>query len=318
MDSALGARLRALRTAAGLSLAQLASRTYTTRQHLSDVERGRRRPSPALVDALDAALHAGGQLVDAHAGRLAHAAAEPRRVDAATVDALADVLASLRRLEDVAGVTPAVAAVDAHWPLITSLADDARGPVRPAAVSLAGQWCQFRGWLATAQADTATAGRMWDRATEAATEVDNRDLTAVVLSFRGHAAWLRGQAGRALGATEAVLRDQTVCIDQRAYDWHQLARIRAALGEPADARDALARGRDLAAEALAEPGQRPPWHYYRTDAFWQLEAALVHAALGEADAAERAYRAGLDSLPPDQHAAEWLAEYRDRVSAAVS
>lgn len=79
MDPALGPRLRALRQAAGLSLAQLAAQTHTVRQHLSDIERGRRRASPQLVDALDRALAAGGALSDASdpaASRDVDAAAE--------------------------------------------------------------------------------------------------------------------------------------------------------------------------------------------------------------------------------------------------
>lgn len=318
MDPALGARLHALRTARGISLRALAHRIPCSHVHLHNVERGRAQPSPDLLDRLDRALDAGGQLVDAHAGRLAHAAQAPHSIDQATVDALAGVLASLRHLDDVAGAVPAAAAVDAHWPLVTALGDNARGPVRPAAVGLAGQWAQFRGWLATASHDTATASRMWDRATAAAVEVDDRDLLVTVDSFRGYAAWRAGQVGRALEATEAAMRrSDGVCVDQRAYDHYQLARLRAARGETGDARDALARGRDLAAQALESSAPRPPWHYYRGNGFWCLETAMVHAELGDRRRAEEAYAAGVATLPAEHTHAEWLAQYTDRVYGDV-
>lgn len=51
-----GARLRQARKAAGYSIAQMANLTHFTRSHLSNVERGCRTPSPALVVAYERAL----------------------------------------------------------------------------------------------------------------------------------------------------------------------------------------------------------------------------------------------------------------------
>lgn len=242
--------------------------------------------------------------------RLAWAAAAPGRADLATLDVLRRLLAELRHLEDVAGPHAAIAAVDAQRPLVEDLADETRGSIRIPALSMAGQWAQFRGWLALAVNDTSTATRMWDHAGAAAAEIGDPDLAAVVMSFRGHAAWLLHRPWTALTATQAALCDRRVCLDQQAYDWYQLARIHATTGDPTAARDALARGQDLAAAALADPAPRPPWHYYRTSAFWHLEAGLVWAAIGDSHRATASYDTGVATLPTEQRRAAWLEQYR--------
>ena len=50
-DRELGSTLRALREDAGLSLGALARRVYFSKAYLSNVERGRRRPTPAVIKA---------------------------------------------------------------------------------------------------------------------------------------------------------------------------------------------------------------------------------------------------------------------------
>ena len=52
----LGARVRALRTDAGMQLAELAERAGLTKAYLSDVERGRKLPTLPTLDALAAGL----------------------------------------------------------------------------------------------------------------------------------------------------------------------------------------------------------------------------------------------------------------------
>jgi transcriptional regulator with XRE-family HTH domain len=58
-----GAELRRVRTAAGLSLTDLAKQTHYTKGYLSKVETGRQQPSPYLVRQCDALLVADGSLV---------------------------------------------------------------------------------------------------------------------------------------------------------------------------------------------------------------------------------------------------------------
>jgi transcriptional regulator with XRE-family HTH domain/tetratricopeptide (TPR) repeat protein len=58
-----GAQLRRRREAAGLSLAQFASLTNTSKGHLSKIETGRARVSLSVAEACDRALEAGGELL---------------------------------------------------------------------------------------------------------------------------------------------------------------------------------------------------------------------------------------------------------------
>ncbi|MEU6150146.1 helix-turn-helix transcriptional regulator [Actinosynnema sp. NPDC047251] len=59
----LGARLRELRMAQGVSLSELARRTHYSKGYLSKVENGVQAPSSTLVRQCDGALEAGGELI---------------------------------------------------------------------------------------------------------------------------------------------------------------------------------------------------------------------------------------------------------------
>jgi tetratricopeptide (TPR) repeat protein len=118
-----------------------------------------------------------------------------------------------------------------------------------------------------------------------------------------------------IGLTEAALRDPGVHIGQRAYDQYQLARGYAALGDRQPAIEALAAGRDLAAEAAEYTGPRPPWHYYRGPAHYLLEAGLVEFQLGRRSRAAPLLRAGLDGLAPELRKAEWTVPFRETLAA---
>ncbi|MBI1759445.1 MAG: helix-turn-helix transcriptional regulator [Actinobacteria bacterium] len=55
-DDEIGARLRDARTAAGLSLSDMATCASYSRGNMSNVENGRRRPTPNMVIAYERAL----------------------------------------------------------------------------------------------------------------------------------------------------------------------------------------------------------------------------------------------------------------------
>lgn len=99
--SPFGETLRDLRRKRGLSLRGLESYGATSRSHLSDIERGIRQPSAALVKHLDRMLEAHGQLVAA--AQQTPKEAEMRRRDILTaltaVTAGAAVAAPLASLE---------------------------------------------------------------------------------------------------------------------------------------------------------------------------------------------------------------------------
>src|ERR1700750_1631219 len=197
-----GDELRRLRHARGLSIRDLAKIAHHSKTSIGEWETGKKIPTADIAAHLDKALEARGQLAAAAAGavrahghteRLARVAAAPRTVDAATVDALAAILANMRRLEDSVGAGPLVPATPGTLRLVESLADEARGPIRPRVVDLAGQWAQFAGWLRAATGQSAKARGGYARTLEPATEVGNEDLIATSLSMRGNLAWMARQ-----------------------------------------------------------------------------------------------------------------------------
>lgn len=148
-----GQQLRRLRQQRGLSLRELAKRALHAKTLIGDRENGKRTPTADVAARLDQLLDGGGVLTaaaeqlatdNATPARLAHVAAAPRTVDAASVDALAGVLANMRRLEDSVGAGPLIAATAGQLKLLESLAEEARGPIRARVVDLAGQWGAVR------------------------------------------------------------------------------------------------------------------------------------------------------------------------------
>lgn len=242
VDPRFGGRLRKLREARGMSLRELAAATYLGKSYLHDFETGNRSPSLEHATRLDTELGAGGSL----AAMVTEAAALGGAAE------LAGRLAAARRLEDEVGAAPMLATATAQLDIVVDLARQARAPVRPGLVAVAAQWAQWTGWLHLATARWGRAGWWLDRSLEWAVEVDDRELTATVLSWRGYRACLMGDLGPAVGLTTAALRDPGTYVGGRAYDHYQLARAMALAGDRQPAVEALAAGVDLAAEALEQ------------------------------------------------------------------
>lgn len=319
VDPRFPARLRELLAQRDMSYRALAARTHYGKSYLHELATGKKAPAVEIAARLDDALNAGGQLaimVSDDDGPLAYAMAHPRRADAAAVDELAAQLVADRLLEDSTGAAPMLPAATRQLDIVTGLVREARGPVRPQLVTVAAQWAQFGGWLNLARGQPRRAGALFDRALEWAIEVNERELIATVLSFKGHAAWLAGDLGPMIGLTEAALRDPDVYVGQRAYDRYQLARGQALGGDQKAAGDSLAAAADLVDETAEYAGQRPAWHYYRSRAFYALEAGIVYQLLGDNAAAADLLRAGLAGLPPQMQAADWTAMYRKVLAEA--
>lgn len=318
VDPRFPSRLRALRRERGLSLRSLARLTYLGKSYLHDFETGARTPTRERAAQLDDALKAGGELAvmvgDGDDDPLGYAVAHPRRADRVAVAKLAVHLAAARRQEDRLGAAAMLPCTTGQLAVVTDLMREACGALRPRIASVSAQWAQFAGWLNLARGRRLRAGALLDQALEWATEADDREMVATVLSFKGHAGWLAGQLGPTIGLTEAALRDPTVYVGQRAYDMYQLARARAAVGDRDGAVAAIAAGSDLAAESMGYTGPRPPWHYYKSRAFFLLEAGLAHAQLGGHARAADLLRQGLAGLPPELREADWVSGYRDTLA----
>src|SRR5207244_3268492 len=118
VDPGFGRRMRELR--GELPFRALAKLTNYSHTYLWELETGRKPPSGKAAARIDVALGTGGELARLVTGsespldgdqqaRLCMVVAQPRRVDAATVDSLVTLLHHQRRLEDVAGSAPLVA-----------------------------------------------------------------------------------------------------------------------------------------------------------------------------------------------------------------
>lgn len=231
--------------------------------------------------------------------RLAAAAARPARADASTVAHLADVLAHQRQLEDVVGAARVLPAVLAEVELIESLAGDARGPVRPALIGLAGEYRQFAGWMGEDSGDLAAALAHYDRAAEAALETGDQNMLTSVLSLKSHLAWSRRDAGRAVGLAAAGQRDERrVSPGVRALIVQQEARGHGLDGD-GDAVDRLMdRTEALTATAAEHPEDEPPWIYFNSPERVLFQRGVAYVELGRHAAAADLFDAARARLPP--------------------
>jgi transcriptional regulator with XRE-family HTH domain len=299
-----GSALRRLRQSAGLSLRQLATIVHYSPSYLHDIETGRRQPSTAVAARITTHL---GTWDD----RLTWAAQHPTRVDTATLDLLTTTLADLRRLEDTDGPTTALPAARAHLTLTATLADTGPDRHRTALIDLTGQWQQLVGWLHAATGDRAGASAHYGHALAAALEVDRPDLAATALSMRGHLAWQARRPGPLISLTQAALR-QPAGTAVRVVGLQQLARGHALAGRRVEAEAAMGEADDLAEQVT----EAPPWLYFHTGPYLEMQRGLVCLLTGRPEAAAEAISAGLAGL--DAAGAEWTDTWRGYLAAAVA
>jgi transcriptional regulator with XRE-family HTH domain len=333
--SGVGPTIRAVREKRGWSqgrlaaaLAQVSGHVTLTGHDVSRWERGKRTPRfwlPHIARALDLDLAvlerdaygepAPEQVEHANLAvdrdRLAYVAARPRVVDRETLDSLGVVLASTRRLEDVVGAAPVWQPVRGHLAYVEQLAAEARGRIRRDVVDQAGQWAQYIGWLNIAGERYDDASRWFSRSVEWAIEAEDDDLAATAWSFKGHLAWIMGEVGPTIGLTRVARRYRGIYAGQTAYDALQEARGHAVAGDAYRVERLVEESHELAERALVDLPGAPPWHYYRSPAFWELERGrALHLLPGRASRAVEHLEGGLDALPAEQAGADWVKAYR--------
>ena len=220
-----------LRIASGRSLAQTAERIHFSRSHLGNLETGRKRPTPDVAKACDAAFGATGALI-----RLALEARTHREIEAATRHAsrfstdmtrlplnpeevLETCTRSFRRLR-AAGqrerprdlLTDLVTEAD-HVASVASAAG--RGTLQDDLWMLAARYAEFAGWMFE-EAAQETAAEWWTRtATDWASRAGDHDMAsyawerrALTALYHGHAeatVALARRAGECKGVSPRVL-----------------------------------------------------------------------------------------------------------------
>ncbi|QOC92567.1 XRE family transcriptional regulator [Micromonospora craniellae] len=288
VDPRFAAELRRLREERGLSLRQLAAVVNHGKSLIHQFESGQTKPTVEIAARLDRALQAQGALAGMVSTapevgeRLAFAALRPHHVDSAAVNALGNLLAGYRRLEDAIGSGPVMGAVRMQLDTVVSLLRDAPVGTRAEMADMAAQWAQFAGWLGIARGDTRAATVWHARALQWANEAGNKNLVATVLSFQGHQAEWQGDLPATVGLSRAARRDDSVDPALRAYCAGQEARGLAMAGAAAaEVSSCLAEASELADQAAEGP--LSPWGYWYTPSFFAVQHGIAWRYLGATD-----------------------------------
>jgi transcriptional regulator with XRE-family HTH domain len=327
VNNEFGGEVARLLTERGMSLRQAARLTHYDPSYLSKVISGRKAPSLALAAALDVALGADGALTalasggldPGDAGRLGWTLASPRRVDHAAVAGLAAVLAAQRRAEDALGSAAVLPAVAAQLGAVETLVTEARGPVRPAVVEVGAEWAQYAGWLHASTGQDAKAARLYDQALAWAVEAAAVSLVSEVISLKGQMAWTAGQPGPVIGLSQAAQRDPAAFPGQHAISAAQEARGHAMTGDAAATERCLGEAAVKASEARERQDEAPPWLYYHSPGFFDLQRGLAYRFLGADPRYRRlaieALRAGHAALRDEERSSEWGAVFLCHLAA---
>lgn len=252
--------------------------------------------------------------------RVQLAVARPARIDAAVIDALADVLAVQRRTEDVIGSGLMIAPVHGQLQTIEHLAREARGPVRPSLINVAAQWAQFAAWLYANTRDLATGEALMRRAIEWAVDADDPDLISETTSCLGNIAWLRGEVGATIGLSQAAIRHGRF-PGQVAISSVQEARGHAVTGELREVERLLDKADEYAERERERLDEAPPWLYYHVPGFYDLQRGYVYRLAGRTapaynDKAITALTAGRARLPADMQRSEWAGDFMYQLARA--
>jgi transcriptional regulator with XRE-family HTH domain len=312
-----GEELRRLRRQRGLSLRDLAKLTHHSKTVIWEWESGSKIPNAEAAIRVDKLLEADGTLVatvavlppvDVNAERLTHTAGAPRSVDSASIDALAGILANMRRLEDSVGAAPLITATFGPLKLVELVAQEARGPLRRRVVDLAGQWAQFAGWLRAATGQPGKAREWYAKMLEHATEAGNRDLIATSLSMRGNLAWMAHQSAPLIGLSAAAV-EHAASPGVRAMAEQQEARGYAIEGEAQQVERLLDRAEVHMTTALERVDEQPPWIYFYSPGYLQMQRGLAYRLLGRTNDAIAALTAGLAATDTSVRSSEFGSTY---------
>ena len=121
------------------------------------------------------------------------------------------------------------------------------------------------------------------RTLEWAAELGDQTMTATVLVERSYMAAEAGEVGSMIGLARAAQQDTRAAADQRALAAGLEARGYAMAGDGAAAERKLGDAHDLVAVIDDGPGERRPWSYWMTPAFFQNVAGFTCGYLAAVD-----------------------------------
>jgi transcriptional regulator with XRE-family HTH domain len=245
---------------------------------------------------------------------VAAAVDKPWKVGPDALEALAAVLAGLRRLEDVTSSATVAPAVDVNLDTAVMFAKQAGSAHRRRAVTLAAEMSTYRGWLAIDLRDWAAAERRLNDATALSLEAQAQNLLVEAIGFQSYAALRRDEHVAAVSLRHATTPLARAPVEQAVAALH-LARTLAITGDVTASDRALVEA-DTAIERAAG-ADRDDHHYYVTDPWLQVQHGLVHAYAGRPQLAIRDIETGLAGMPEQQRESDWAKEYAailDRMS----
>jgi tetratricopeptide (TPR) repeat protein len=278
--------------------------------HLGKLERGLvRRPSPitraALCAVLDASERDLGFVADEEAERVSQALSGRVHTDHQTLTAVADVLASVRRLEDATSAADVIGTVQAQRSMVSRLADNSRGDVRGDAVGLLSELEQYLGWLSIPLERWDESKRHLDRASVLALEADDPERLAMALSFSAYRNLRRDNLRSAEALNDAAGRDERVNVGLRTYTRFQRAEVLARDGLNGDAVKALNDADRLVNDLPEDSDDLPASAYWYVPSFFHGQKAFVLHALGDDREAARTAREAIAAMPPSWRESEW-------------
>lgn len=319
--------MRRLREARGWSYRVLATHAFLTNTYIWELENSRKfRPTMQSVANLDSALDADGALLAlAHPAtaptadpddreRIVHAVKHPSLIDIKAVDALAEVLAVHRRLDDTIDAHILIPAEAAQWETVMRLARNGRGPAVDRLWEVAAEWTQYVGWLQAEARQDALAMASLNEAVKQALDIGSGSLAAQARNFLGYVQRQRDNPRGIVEHFEDAYLTPGATRLQRIGDAAQAAQGYALLGDRTAAFRLLGEAQEL---ALRAEGDEPPGAaYWLSVTFSRVNLGLAYLALGERREAAQQLRAGLAGLPEEQRDSEWAAEYRRALEEA--
>jgi hypothetical protein len=244
--------------------------------------------------------------------RLSLSIQRPSRLDSGVVDTLSTVLAGQRRLEDAIGPAALILPSVAQLQTISAMLREASGPHRDELARVVAEWTVFTGWLHAALRQDDDAIALFNQAQDLSDDVGYGVGAALATSFTGYVARQQDRPRAVIRAASAAMETPGVHPAQKTYDKLQAAQGYARLGDKETVRRLLDQAVDLASTA----GDPPEPVYWYSEPFFQLNIGMTQHGVGNHRDAVALIQAGLDNLPADQRAAEWLQEYKQALTEA--
>jgi tetratricopeptide (TPR) repeat protein len=197
------------------------------------------------------------------------------------VASVREVLIAQRHLEDQIGSDRMLPGIRVELDVVEQLTRQARGRVRTAMLTLATEYHGIVGRMYDYTGDQRAALYHDARAMQAAREVDDPNLLALVFGLKAHLAWAVGDAPGTVALAQAGQRDAHRLSPAVAGALAQMqARGHAMHNEDADAQRLTDRTQRLTAQAHEHPQDEPWWAYTQTPARVLFQRGLACRELG--------------------------------------